>query len=39
VVFRRYCCPGCWTTLFSAVVPADHPAALAAVGRMTATVA
>jgi N-methylhydantoinase B len=24
VVFRQYCCPGCWTALYSAVVPADH---------------
>ncbi|MDQ0380439.1 hydantoinase B/oxoprolinase family protein [Amycolatopsis thermophila] len=26
VVFRQYCCPSCWTALYSAVVPADHPA-------------
>jgi N-methylhydantoinase B len=25
VVFRQYCCPGCHTALYSAVVPADHP--------------
>ncbi|MFD4248897.1 hydantoinase B/oxoprolinase family protein [Amycolatopsis thermoflava] len=25
VVFRQYCCPSCWTALYSAVVPADHP--------------
>jgi N-methylhydantoinase B len=24
VVFRQYCCPGCWTAIYSAVVPADH---------------
>nr|WP_255425288.1 hypothetical protein [Pseudonocardia petroleophila] len=24
VVFRQYCCPGCWTAVWSAVVPADH---------------
>ena len=24
VVFRQYCCPGCWTAVYSAVVPADH---------------
>ncbi|WP_236789598.1 hydantoinase B/oxoprolinase family protein [Amycolatopsis sp. GM8] len=24
VVFRQYCCPSCWTALYSAVVPADH---------------
>jgi N-methylhydantoinase B len=39
VVLGQYCCPGCWTALFSAVVPADHPDALATVGRLTATVA
>ncbi|MTD54943.1 hydantoinase B/oxoprolinase family protein [Amycolatopsis pithecellobii] len=25
VVFRQLCCPGCWTALYSVVVPADHP--------------
>ncbi|WP_300007517.1 hydantoinase B/oxoprolinase family protein [Pseudonocardia sp.] len=24
VVFRQYSCPGCWTAVYSAVVPADH---------------
>jgi N-methylhydantoinase B len=24
VVFRQYCCPRCWTAIYSAVVPADH---------------
>jgi N-methylhydantoinase B len=24
VVFRQYCCPSCWTAIYSAVVPADH---------------
>jgi len=24
VVFRQYCCPNCWTALYSAVVPASH---------------
>lgn len=24
VVSRQYCCPGCWTAVYSAVVPADH---------------
>ncbi|WP_432845737.1 hypothetical protein ACQPXB_33815 [Amycolatopsis sp. CA-161197] len=31
VAFRQYCCPSCWTALYSGVVPADHlhtPAAL-----------
>jgi N-methylhydantoinase B len=25
VVFRQLCCPGCWTAIYSGVVPADHP--------------
>ena len=33
VVFRQYCCPSCWTALYSAVVPADHPHRAAALGR------
>jgi N-methylhydantoinase B len=37
VVFRQYCCPGCWTALSSAVVPANHPDVT--LGRLTATVA
>jgi len=24
VVFRQYCCPGCWTAVWSGVVPPDH---------------
>ncbi|MFG1817825.1 hydantoinase B/oxoprolinase family protein [Kribbella sp. NPDC049174] len=24
VVFRQLCCPGCWTAVYSAVVPKDH---------------
>ena len=24
IVFRQYCCPRCWTAIYSAVVPADH---------------
>jgi N-methylhydantoinase B len=24
VVFRQLCCPGCWTAISSAIVPADH---------------
>ena len=30
VVFRQYCCPSCWTAMYSAVVPADHRDAVAA---------
>jgi N-methylhydantoinase B len=25
VVFRQLCCPGCWTAIYSGVVPATHP--------------
>ncbi|WP_430335948.1 hydantoinase B/oxoprolinase family protein [Rhodococcus sp. ACT016] len=25
VVFRQLCCPGCWTAIYSSIVPADHP--------------
>lgn len=25
IVFRQFCCPGCWTTTYSSIVPADHP--------------
>ncbi|GEL21131.1 hydantoinase B/oxoprolinase [Pseudonocardia sulfidoxydans NBRC 16205] len=36
VVFRQYCCPSCWTALYSAVVPADHQDTVATLGRLTA---
>jgi N-methylhydantoinase B len=35
IVFRRYCCPSCWTTLYPAVVPADHPDVLRTLGKAT----
>jgi N-methylhydantoinase B len=25
IVFRQYCCPNCWTTSWSGLVPSDHP--------------
>ncbi|OUC78075.1 hydantoinase B/oxoprolinase family protein [Gordonia lacunae] len=25
VVFRQQCCPGCWSAVYSGIVPADHP--------------
>jgi N-methylhydantoinase B len=28
IVFRQFCCPGCWTALYSAVVPAGDGAAV-----------
>ncbi|BBG00953.1 MULTISPECIES: hydantoinase B/oxoprolinase family protein [Pseudonocardia] len=36
IVFRQYSCPSCWTALYSAVVPADHPDTRATLGRATA---
>ena len=36
VVFRQYCCPSCWTALYSAVVPAGHPDTVTTLGRLTA---
>ncbi|MDV6284986.1 hydantoinase B/oxoprolinase family protein [Rhodococcus jostii] len=24
IVFRQLCCPGCWTAVYSSIVPADH---------------
>ncbi|MEA5362581.1 hydantoinase B/oxoprolinase family protein [Amycolatopsis sp., V23-08] len=35
VVFRQYCCPSCWTALYSSVVPAEHPNTLALLGHRT----
>jgi N-methylhydantoinase B len=37
VVFRQYCCPSCWTALYSAVVPAGHTDTTTTLGRLTAT--
>lgn len=34
VVFRQYCCPGCWTAVRSAVVPADHTDNVATLSRL-----
>lgn len=36
IVFRQYCCPSCWTALYSAVVPAGHTDTVASLGRLTA---
>jgi N-methylhydantoinase B len=35
VVFRQYCCPSCWTALYSAVVPAGHTDTVTTLGRLT----
>ena len=35
VVFRQYCCPSCWTALYSAVVPADHEDGVVTTARLT----
>ena len=37
VVFRQYCCPSCWTALYSAVVPGSHTDTVTTLGRLTAT--
>ena len=37
IVFRQYCCPSCWTALYSAVVPAGHTDTVTSIGRLTAT--
>jgi N-methylhydantoinase B len=37
IVFRQYCCPSCWTALYSAVVPAGHTDTITSLGRLTAT--
>ncbi|SUE29257.1 hydantoin utilization protein B [Nocardia farcinica] len=34
VVFRQQCCPGCWTALYSGIVPADHPDHLSELARL-----
>jgi N-methylhydantoinase B len=36
-VFRQYCCPSCWTALYSAVVPEGHIDTVASLGRLTVT--
>jgi N-methylhydantoinase B len=39
VTFRQYCCPGCYTALYSAVVPADHPDHIGELGRLNVAAA
>ena len=37
VVFRQYCCPNCWTALYSGIVPVGHVDTMTTLGRLTAT--
>ncbi|CAN5373543.1 hydantoinase B/oxoprolinase family protein [soil metagenome] len=39
VVFRQLCCPGCWTALYSGIVPADHPDHVSDLARLLPAVA
>jgi N-methylhydantoinase B len=39
IVFRQYCCPGCSTALYSALVPADHHDHLQPLGALVPAVA
>lgn len=34
VVFRQYCCPGCWTAIYSSIVPADHADHISPLARL-----
>jgi N-methylhydantoinase B len=34
VVFRQLCCPGCWTAVYSGIVPAGHPDHAADLGHL-----
>ncbi|MFI9388451.1 hydantoinase B/oxoprolinase family protein [Kutzneria sp. NPDC052558] len=34
IVFRQLCCPGCWTAVYSGIVPADHPDHALDIGRL-----
>ncbi|AHH19902.1 putative hydantoin utilization protein B [Nocardia nova SH22a] len=39
VVFRQQCCPGCWTAIYSGIVPADHPDHVAELAHLLPAVA
>ncbi len=39
VVFRQLCCPGCWTAIYSGIVPADHPDHALDIARLLPAVA
>ncbi|SDF46844.1 N-methylhydantoinase B [Lentzea fradiae] len=34
VVFRQLCCPGCWTAVYSGIVPVGHPDHAADLGHL-----
>jgi N-methylhydantoinase B len=34
VVFRQYCCPTCWTAVYSSIVPAGHVDHVRDIGRL-----
>ena len=34
VVFRQYCCPNCWTAIYSSIVPAGHADHVRDIGRL-----
>jgi N-methylhydantoinase B len=37
VVFRQYCCPGCWTAVYSSIVPAAHADHVSPLDRLLPT--
>ncbi len=37
VVFRQFCCPGCWTAVSSKILPADHVSRITALSRPVST--
>lgn len=39
VVFRQHCCPGCWTAIYSGIVPVDHPDRVAELAQLLPAVA
>jgi N-methylhydantoinase B len=39
VVFRQQCCPGCWTAIYSGIVPVDHPDRVAELAQLLPAVA
>ena len=39
VVFRQQCCPGCFTAIYSDIVPVDHPDRVAELAQLIPAVA